>query len=234
MAENILITICARAGSKRLPNKNILPIHGKPLIVWTIEQAKAWGKGEPVISTDYIGILQSVDIYGYLRSPELATDNTPKVAVIRDTLNFAELHLGQDFNIIIDLDVTNPLRTIYDIEGAYQAFIKGGYDSLSSVVEARKNPYYSMVETSDIGGKEYADLICEGDFITCSQQAPKVYEQNANIYVYSRDYLLDERNINDIGSNTGIYIMPDWTFCDINTELDFKLVEFLMGEYLLI
>jgi len=240
MAENILITICARARSKRLPNKNILPIHGKPLIVWTIKHAKKWGKANIVISSN------SIKVNGRLkywiggktildwRPDKLAQDDTPKINVIRHCLKKADKHWETQFGTIIDLDVTNPLRTIYDIEGAYQAFIKGGYDSLSSVVEARKNPYYSMVETSDIGGKEYADLICEGDFITCSQQAPKVYEQNANIYVYSRDYLLDERNINDIGSNTGIYIMPDWTFCDINTELDFKLVEFLMGEYLLI
>jgi len=239
MAENILITICARAGSKRLPNKNILPLHGKPLFEWTVEQANKFKPKSIIISTDSANILNTIHSgkWSYVedlpRPLELCQDDTPKLDVIRHALNIMESIWAIKYDTIIDLDVTNPLRTVEHIEEAYQTFINGKYDSLSSVVEARKNPYYSMLEIVD-GKVEYSKRIYGTlEKILCSQQAPKVYEQNANIYIYSRHYFLDKRNKDDIGYNTGIYIMPAWTFCDINTQLDFEIVEFLMDKYLL-
>jgi len=236
MAENILITICARAGSKGLPDKHLKELCGKPLIAWTAAYSFEckWRQVISAICTDDEKILKVALRYGvdgYIpRLKSLSKNKTPKIDVLRYALNWLENELDTQFKTIIDLDATNPLRRIKDIRNAYRAFVKGGYDSLSSVVEARKNPYYSMVEMGD--GKARQSKYAERIF-ACRQELPQVYEQNANIYVYKREYLLDENNKSDIGDNMGIYIMPDWTFCDINTELDFKIVEMLMREYLL-
>ncbi len=231
MAENILITIAARSGSRGLPGKNVKEICGKPLIAWTIEQAWRWGKGEIILSSDsdqIIALAEDLSVKICIKRPlELAKDDTPKIDVLRHILK------GLNDSVVVDLDVTNPLRRTQDIENAYQTFIKGKYDSLSSVVRARKNPYFSMLERDSDKRVEYCKYTWKANHISCRQQAPEVYEQNANIYIYSRDYLLDETNRDDVGLNAGISIMPDWTFCDINTPLDFEIVEFLMERNLL-
>ena len=148
---NILCLICARAGSKAIKNKNLIKIKNKRLIDYTINQAKKSKIfNHVVVSTDSIVIkkhaLKKKVLCWFLRPQKLANDTASKIEVIRHGLIESEKKLGKRFEIICDLDVTSPLRNISDINKAFKFFIKKKYDILFSVCEAKKNPYFNIVE----------------------------------------------------------------------------------------
>ncbi|MCS7214647.1 MAG: acylneuraminate cytidylyltransferase family protein [Thermodesulfovibrio sp.] len=226
---NTLCTICARGGSKGVPNKNIKNLLGKPLILWTIEQAKASAVFDKiVVSSDSDQILKIAEENGievfFKRASELATDESGKIEVIRDALIRSENYYKRKFEYIVDLDVTSPMRNIEDIKKAFQLFIENDYDNLLSVVPARKNPYFNMIEINRDGRISICKKIDKK--ILRRQDAPMVYEMNASIYIWKRQTLLKEDSI--ILPNTGIYVMAQESSFDIDTELDFDIVEFLM------
>lgn len=228
---NLLITICARGGSKGVKNKNIRELAGRPLISYTINQAKEWGKGKHIIvSTDSEDISRVAREFGaevpFIRSAELATDTAGKVAVVRDALISCEKIFGEVYDAVMDLDVTSPIRTIVDLENADKLFLEKRPKTLFSVVPARKNPYFNMVEENKDGK---VHLCKKGNFAR-RQDAPKVYDMNASIYIYDRKFLLEEVNESAISDNSIIYLMGDDSRIDIDSELDFKFIEFLIKE----
>ncbi len=231
---NTLITICARGGSKGLPNKHLLNFNGKPLILWTVKQAVDWGKGDIIVlSTDSEDIIQEV-LKQYALSTidrpiELSGDDVPKLDVIRHTLILIEERTGKHYDMIVDLDATNPLRTLSDITGCWSKVAKFDYPVAFSVVRARRNPYFNMVERG-IGRWQLCKNI---DYVTSRQEAPIVYELNSSIYTYKRDWLLNTKHKSPLDSEPGIWRMSDCSFCDIDSEVDFKVAEFLMREYML-
>ncbi len=114
--KNILITICARGGSKGIPGKNIKQMNGKPLIAYTIETAFKFSKLHHVhvaLSTDSIDIKQTAESFGlktdYIRPLEMATDSAGKLPVIKDLVTYHEKLNNTTFDFVIDLDVTSPL-----------------------------------------------------------------------------------------------------------------------------
>ena len=182
---NVLCTICARAGSKGLKNKNIKNLNGKPLIFYTIDQAiKSKIFNKIVVSTDSKIIRNIALKYGAnslsLRSEDLSNDLTAKIDVIKDVHKESEIFFNQNFDHIIDLDVTSPLRNISDIKKSYLSFIKNNSDNLLSVCEARKNPYFNMIEFQNGKIQRVKSLKYN---IHARQQAPQVYEMNASIYI---------------------------------------------------
>ena len=151
---NILCTICIRSGSKGVPNKNIKKIKGKPLIAYTINQAKKSRIFDKiVISTDSKKILNLSKKYGaigwFLRSKKMSNDNAPKIPVVRDLLIKSEKHFNKNFDIIVDLDVTSPLRLSKDIIDSVKLFQSKKASNLISVCPSRKNPYFNMIEIVD-------------------------------------------------------------------------------------
>ena len=144
-------TISMRGGSKGLSNKNLRELHGKPLMAYTIEQAIQSKLFEHVVvSTDSRKIAETAKLYGaeswFLRPSKLATDEAPKLPAIRHALIESEKYYGCKFDVLVDLDVTSPLRKIKDIIGAYKCFKKENADILITACLARKNPYFNMVE----------------------------------------------------------------------------------------
>ena len=228
---NPLITICARGGSKGLPGKNWKPMLGKPLVLWTLDQAWAWGKGKIAVSSDSLKILDLLSGATKIVRPEgLAQDDTPKLDVIRHAHWYMEMEHKTDFDPIIDLDVTNPLRTAEDIENAYSLFVNHEPDTLFSVTPARRNPYFNMVEGRD----GYARISKPFDSsITRRQDVPICWDMNCCIYIYKREWLMDERHVHPVSDNSMIYPMPEYSFLDTDTELDFFLTEKLFEKYLL-
>ena len=104
-----------RGGSKGLSNKNLKELHGKPLMAYTIEQALQSKLFEHVVvSTDSKDIAEVAKLYGaeswFLRPSELATDEAPKLPAIRHAFMESEKHYGHQFDTLVDLDVTSPLR----------------------------------------------------------------------------------------------------------------------------
>jgi len=142
----ILLTICARSGSKGVPNKNIKLLSGKPLICHTISQAMKWNKAEHVIvSTDSDEIAGIAKTYGaevpFLRPKILAGDTAPKLPVIRHALSECERIYSERFDIVVDLDPTAPIRKIADLDNSLKLFDEHRSKTLFSVVPGKKNPY---------------------------------------------------------------------------------------------
>ena len=148
---NLLCLICARMGSKGIKNKNMQSINNKKLIDITIEQAtKSKIFNKVVVSTDSSKIQKHViskKVFSwFLRPKSLSGDKASKLDVIDHALMESEKKFKTRFDIICDLDVTSPLRSISDINRAYYKFRKNNYDVLFSVSEAKKNPYFNIVE----------------------------------------------------------------------------------------
>lgn len=230
----ILVTICARGGSKGVKNKNIRLLAGKPLINYTINLVKKWGKAERVIcSTDSSEIAEIAKSNGicvpFIRPKELSTDKSGKIEVIRHALVNCEKIFKEKYDLVVDLDVTNPVRTIEDLDSCLEIYQEKKPDVLFSVVEAKKNPYFNMVEVNKEGYAEISKKINEK--ILRRQDAPKVYIINCSIYLYNPSFLLNVKNNSVFSTNKiGIYEMRDISSTDIDTELDFKHLEFLIKE----
>ncbi len=218
--------ICARGGSRGVPRKNIRLLCGKPLIVHTIEVAgKCKLIDRVIVSTDDSEIAKIASVNGaevpFLRSKELATDNAPKLPVLKHAIHFLESKLAYFPDIIVDLDPTSPLRTEKDIENCIR-MVEEGIDNVFSVTEARRNPYFNMVEI--VNNK--VQLVKKPTRpVSGRQEVPKVYDMNASIYVWKRDALMSNDSI--FLENTKVYIMPNWAM-DIDNETDFEFVEFIL------
>lgn len=230
--DNLLITICARGGSKGVEGKNIKDLLGKPLIYYTIKQAMKWGKGKRVVvSTDTEDIAKLAKSFGaevpFLRPAELATDTAAKVPVIRHALLTCQNIYHDVYDAVMDLDVTSPIRNVDDLEKAWQLFKKEKPKTLFSVVPARRNPYFNMVEESGNGRVKYAK---PNTNFSRRQDAPQVYDMNASIYIYDSKYILDENNNKPVSDDSIVYIMDEISAIDIDREIDFKFIEFLAKE----
>lgn len=224
---NIVCVIGARGGSKGLKNKNIKKLFGKPLIGWSIEQAKKCKKIKRVfVSTDNKDIAQVSKAFGadvpFIRPFDLASDGSGKWEVWQHALNAYEEIYQEKVDILVDLDCTSPLRDIEDIEKAIELFQQSKVDAVFSVCEARKNPYFNLVESTDQGLKISKTTDKK---IIRRQDAPRVFEHVASIYILSPDYVRKGTGLLS-GETIGYDIGPDKSI-DIDSEFDFALVEFL-------
>lgn len=225
----ILGTICARGGSKGVKNKNIRNLDGKPLIYYTIAVLKRWGKADKIIcSTDSPEIAQIANYYGaetpFLRPRELATDTAPKIPVIQHALRFCEEEYNTSYDIVLDLDPTAPIRSPRDLDRALNEFVRTNAKVLYSVTEAKKNPYFNMVEIS-ADGNAHLSKVLEKEYFR-RQDAPKVYSINGSIYIYDRNHLIDAKSLHC--DRERIYIMDEISSVDIDREIDFEFIEFLL------
>jgi len=221
-----LITICCRAGSKGLPGKHMRMFNGKPLIQWTIEQARECGLGPVVVSTDDSSIWRMVwhqNVLLSMRPVGLAEDDTPKLDVLRSVIKpFPET------DILIDLDATNPCRTVEHILEAKWKFDNEKPDVLFSVTSAKKNPQFNQVEICD--GHPF---VYEGGGVTSRQEAVELFDMNSSIYIYDTKWLADPKNVHPVCFNSKAFVMPNSAFCDIDCEADFVAAEALHRRYYL-
>jgi len=215
-----------RGGSKGVPNKNLRLLKGKPLMAYTIEQAKQCGLFEYiVVSTDSEEIAEVAKSFGaeawFLRPENLATDEAFKLPAIRHALLESEKRYGYEYDVLVDLDVTSPLRLVKDITNAYDYFISKDADILITASPARKNPYFNMVEIVN-DRIQIVKRLDKGP--VRRQDAPQVYDMNASIYIWRREALLNCDTL--YTDKTALYIMPEERSVDIDTEWDWKLVEY--------
>lgn len=227
----ILCTICARGGSKGVKSKNTRPLHGKPLIHHTIEQARASNIFTHIVvnsdSDDILSIASQIDgIELVKRPPEWANDTVSKRPAIRQSVLEIEKKYSTSCDIVIDLDCTSPLRHISDIAQALQQFEENNNDNLITAMPARRSPYFNMVKTTENGEVTLVQKLDKS--ITCRQDAPPVYDMNASVYIWKRNILFETDEL--FLKKTGLYVMPEERSIDIDTEMDFKIVEILMAE----
>ena len=235
---NILFTICGRAGSKGFKNKNLKRLNGIPLVYYTLSAIRLYMDKYPennvtvVLNTDSEELQELVlsqnivdNVIMAERKEALAGDVVAKVEVIKDT--YFQCRRNEDFDVIVDLDITSPMRRLCDIEAAIAGLLSDqNCDLVYSVVPARRSPYFNMVEKKD----EYYRKICPSMY-TARQQAPASYELNASIYAYSPKFLAGTIDKTILDYNCGIVIMPDYLVLDIDSEEDFEMMEMLFGYF---
>ncbi|MBU2510507.1 acylneuraminate cytidylyltransferase family protein [bacterium] len=227
--ESVLCIICARGGSKGIPNKNIRSLIGKPLLVYTIEQALAAEIFDHIVmSTDSDQIAEVAKKHGaevfFKRPVQMATDEVSKLPARRHALLESEKHFNQTFSVVIDLDATSPLRIPADIVNAYQQFLEQGNDNLITAMPARRSPYFNLIELAK-NGKVVLSKELEIP-VERRQDSPPCYDMNASIYIWKRNVLLNEDSL--FLDKTGLYVMPEERSIDIDSELDFQFVEWIM------
>lgn len=225
-----ICTICARGGSKGVKNKNIRTLIGKPLIAHSILQAKASGLFDCIaVSSDSDEILAPAGKWGadclIKRPGELATDQAAKLPVIRHCVTEAECISGQIFDVVVDLDATSPLRIPEDIVGSVRLLEERGVSNVITGAPARHSPYFNMVELDEKGVARLSKKL--NTPVIRRQDGPICYDMNASVYVWRRDTLFSCPTI--FNSDTLLYDMPEERSIDIDSELDFRFVEFIMG-----
>lgn len=227
----VLCTICARGGSKGVKNKNIKILNGKPLISYTIKQAKESKLFEHiVISTDSDDIAEISKEYGaevfFKRNDLMSSDTAGKLEVIKDAFVKSEEYYNKKFDYLIDLDATAPLREINDIIKSFHQFLDNNNDNLITAMPSRRSPYFNLVEVNKNGEVSLSKTLNER--IVRRQDTPKSYDMNASIYIWKRESILNQDSL--FSKKTGLYIMPEERSIDIDSELDYKFVEFIMRE----
>lgn len=228
--KNILVTVCARGGSKGIPGKNIKPVGGRPLLAYTADMARRVARyygADLVLSTDSdairaVGADCGLDTR-YVRPDRLANDTCGKPEAIFDVMLWAEGVYGKRYDYVIDLDVTSPIRTLDDVRACVDR-IDSDPDALTifSVSPCGRNPYFNMVEEKPDG---YCKVVIDGKYKS-RQAAPAVYDINGSIYVYRRD-ALDCDFPRAVTPRSLVYVMDHLCF-DLDEPRDYDYLAFLL------
>lgn len=228
-----LVTICARGGSKGIPGKNIKLINGKPLINYSLAVAEELSKNYDLdifLSTDSQEIKDVVKASAfskvnteYVRPEFLANDTAGKLDAIVDVYKFAKKANSVNYDFVIDLDVTSPLRTADDLIASVELLFNS-HEALNlfSVSPANRNPYFNMVEEK---GNGFFELCKKGQFLT-RQSAPRVFDLNASFYVFKKEFFA-ENHKTVITDKSLIYEVPHLCF-DLDHQIDFEFMSFLL------
>jgi CMP-N,N'-diacetyllegionaminic acid synthase len=231
MRENLRIAcvIPARAGSKGVPGKNVRVLGDRPLIAHSIAHAQGSRYIDRIIvSTDGADIAAVSREAGaevpFMRPAELATDAASTIDVLLHAVDWLENVDGWPFDLLVLLHATTPLRTSDDIDACIDLLVAEHADSVFSVAEAYRNPYFNMVELDEAG---VPHLVKEGSF-SGRQFAPQVFDLNSSIYVWWRDTLVSGRKV--ILPNSRVYTMSRERSIDIDEELDFRIAQMLLED----
>lgn len=218
--KSVLAIIPARGGSKGVPRKNIKNLAGKPLIAWTIEEAKKSKYIDRLIlSSDDAEIISTAQQWGceapFVRPKELAEDDTPGIAPVLHALRMLP---GYDYVVL--LQPTSPLRTCDDIDGALETCINNQADTCASVSETKKSPYWMYTLTDDNRLKPVLETVIKH---ASRQELPATYELNGALYIAKADHLIMIKSFVD--SHTIAFLMPKERSVDIDSEIDFDFLD---------
>ena len=213
--KKIIAIIPARSGSKGLKDKNIKDLNGKPLIAYTIEAAKKSEVFDKIIvSTDSEKYAEISKMYGaevpFLRSVENSADKSSSWDVVREVLS----NLTENYDIIVLLQPTSPLRTFVHIKESLNLFFEKNADTVCSVCETDHPIYWCNTLNETLLMKNFI----KKEHNIPRQQLPKSYTLNGSIYICK------SKNINELDFNSDksfAYIMPKINSIDIDDELDF-------------
>ncbi|MET4318811.1 acylneuraminate cytidylyltransferase family protein [Bradyrhizobium sp. RT5a] len=226
MARKTLAVIAARGGSKGIPHKNLLDLCGKPLIAWTVEQARA-ARGVDVVavSSDSDNILAAAEAAGAIgvRRPEdISGDLASSESAWLHALNATDERMGR-FERIVALQATSPIRESSDIEDALATFDRDHLDSLLSVCEVED--YFNW----RIGASGPEPINYDYHNRRMRQQIEKRYLENGSFYVLIPS-LLREQN-NRLGGKIGFHVMERHKMFQIDRPEDVKLCAAIMRSY---
>jgi CMP-N,N'-diacetyllegionaminic acid synthase len=208
--------IPARDGSKGLPGKNVRLIAGVPLYRWTVDQARAAGLSQMVITTDIPAIIDAdpePDLVVHRRPPELCGDEVPMSPVLVDVLARAEF---DDDPIVVLLQVTTPLRLPEQIVAAVDVFRSSGVELVMSVCEADRG----VLKYGTLDGDTFVPMRSARDTFSNRQQLPDVYRPNGAIYVFGAQWYRTNQEL--ATASVAAYVMPEEDSIDIDGIDDFE------------
>ena len=214
---SVLALITARGGSKGLPGKNIRPVHGRPLIDFTIAAARgARCVDRVVLSTDDAAIAAVARDSGcevpFLRPPQLAADDSTSIDVVLHALDALPAH-----DLVVLLQPTSPARTADDIDAACAQLHRLHAPACVSVVAAEQSPYWMYHVGPDA---QLQPLLQTAHGASRRQDLPPVFVLNGAVYVARTDWLRQHKRF--VGPETVAYPMPPERSIDIDTLDDFE------------
>lgn len=226
----ILFTICGRAGSKGFKNKNLSDFNGIPLVYYSLGVINSFREKYAgvydcdIVSTTDSGELSALiqraepSVFPVARIPELSGDQVRKIDAIRDAARRAEVHFGKQYDMVVDLDITSPMRTLKDLEAVVERRKVSEADVVYTVTEGRRNPWFTMVNQKESG---FYSTVMPSAAAT-RQETPPVFDMNGSIYGYTPEYIHDDQPLFLKGD---IVIMRDTGFLDIDSREDFEMMQ---------
>lgn len=227
----VLFTVCGRAGSKGIKNKNISTFLGNPIPYYTISALDLFLKRtsipiewDAVVSSDSEALVEmlvnnpKIKMQSIARDASLSGDAVGKIDVINNCREIMEERNGYTYDVVVDLDITSPLRTANDIERVIKTHIETGADVTTTVAPARRNPYFNQVKRGEHGFEK----VIASNF-TARQQAPEIFDMNASIYAYSPAFLKSNKGL--FSGYVECIEMFDTGILDLDHKGDFELME---------
>ncbi len=226
--QNIICIIPARGGSKGIPKKNLIDFCGKPLLAWSIFQAKHTNLVKEVyVSSDDDEILCAAKGFGaktIKRPIEFATDTATSESVLIHAINEIEINSGK-IDYVVFLQATSPLRTSEDIDNAAIKLITESGDSLFSMCllddyciwSSKDEQLYSMTYDYENRGRR--------------QDKKPLFLENGSIYIFKPEII--KSNNNRLGGKVIMYQMEFWKSFEIDTQETLRICNTIMKEYLL-
>ena len=220
--------ICARGGSKGIKNKNLINFNGSPLLLLSINQAKALKKcSYVVVSTDSKKIKDfaydnGADIV-IDRPRNLANDTSPEILTWKHSIKHLKNKFSFDADFFVNIPTTSPLRKLIDIKKCISRFKKNKCNGVISITESKKNPYFNMVK---INNSQLIELIINNKKqINRRQIAPKVYDITTVCYVFSTKYIMNNNNF--LKGKISYNKVPVERSLDIDSYYDLKIANLL-------
>ena len=219
----LLALIPARGGSKGICRKNIKPLAGKPLLGWTIDTARQAGSVDRiVVSTEDDEIAAIARDLGaevpFMRPGALSFDSTPGIEPVIHALEQLP-----EFEWVLLLQPTSPLRSVEDIEGIVRLCLDRDAPSAVSVTAVNKHPYW-MYQCDE--KDRLSPMIPEQPAVTRRQDLPPAYALNGALYLARRDWLLEHQRF--VALDTLAYVMPKERSPDLDTLPDWDWAEYLI------
>jgi CMP-N,N'-diacetyllegionaminic acid synthase len=221
--KTVLAIIPARGGSKGVLRKNIRSVGGKPLIAWTIEEAKKSKFIDRLIVTsedeEILEVARSLGCEVPFKRPlNLALDDTPGIDPVLHAMKVLP-----KYDYIVLLQPTSPLRSVEDIDGCLHFCLQNKANACVTVTDPDKSPYwmFTMKEEGFL-----VPLIQMESTATRRQDLPKTYALNGAVYIAKCDWLLVNQNF--IGPETVAYAMPRERSIDIDSEQDIQYLDFIL------
>jgi CMP-N,N'-diacetyllegionaminic acid synthase len=194
---NVLGLVPARGGSKGLPGKNVRPLHGRPLLAFAADAARASGVIDRVVlSTETEDIAAVGRAAGletpFLRPAHLAADDTPMLPVIEHAVDTLAAD-GWTADIIVLLQPTSPLRTGAHVRRSVEMLRDTGADSVVGVIEVPRHLSPDYVMRVDEG--TLVPFLPGGERVTRRQDARVAYVRDGTVYTFWRKTLVEQRSI---------------------------------------
>lgn len=224
-----LAVVCARQGSKEVPDKNRWLFQGRPLVAHAVCSAKDTRIFDAIVvssdSDDLLNLAREAGADILVGRPaDLATDSAPKLDAIRHAVEMAEASLGRQCDVVADLDVTTPLRQPADIVAAVACLDQPGINRVLTASPARRSPYFNQVEVNERGAPS---LPCSDGVIVRRQDSPAVFDLSGAVYVWRRTALFQPGPL--VQSDARLHVLPTERAWDIDSELDLVIVSALAG-----